>query len=63
MQCLFVSTSLEVCIIDLDISLLTHITTIEEILEEVRHMETAQKAINMHMRSSHTSSGVKSSQG
>ena len=38
-------------------------STIEEILEEVRHMETAQKAINMHMRSSHTSSGGKSSQG
>ena len=37
--------------------------TIEEILEEVRCMETAQKAINMHMRLSHTGSGGKSSQG
>ena len=32
-------------------------STIKEILEEVRCMETAQKAINMHMRSSHTGSG------
>ncbi|KAF8443733.1 hypothetical protein L210DRAFT_861970, partial [Boletus edulis BED1] len=36
---------------------------IEEILEEVRCMETAQKAINMHMRLSHTGSGEKFSQG
>ncbi|KIN96550.1 hypothetical protein M404DRAFT_162702 [Pisolithus tinctorius Marx 270] len=38
-------------------------STIEDILEEVHHMETAQKAINMHMRSSHTGSGGKSFQG
>ncbi|KIO04357.1 hypothetical protein M404DRAFT_26210 [Pisolithus tinctorius Marx 270] len=37
--------------------------TIEEILEEVRRMETVQKAINMHMRSSHTGPGGKSFQG
>ncbi|KAI5994626.1 hypothetical protein F5J12DRAFT_785807 [Pisolithus orientalis] len=37
--------------------------TIEEILKEVCHMETAQKAINMHMRLSHISSGGKSFQG
>ena len=34
-------------------------STIKEILEEVQHMKTAQKAINMHMRSSHTGSGGK----
>ncbi|KIO00643.1 hypothetical protein M404DRAFT_29338 [Pisolithus tinctorius Marx 270] len=38
-------------------------STIEEILEEVHRMETAQKAINMHMRSSHTGPGGKSFQG
>ena len=36
--------------------------TIEKILEEVQHMETAQKAINMHIRLSHTGSGGKSFQ-
>ena len=40
----------------------TEHSTIKEILEEVQCMETAQKAINMHMRSSHTGSGGKSSQ-
>ncbi|KIK24177.1 hypothetical protein PISMIDRAFT_99065 [Pisolithus microcarpus 441] len=37
--------------------------TIKEILEEVRCMETVQKAVNMHMRTSHASSGGKTSQG
>ena len=37
--------------------------TIKEILEKVQYMETAQKAINMHMRLSHTNSGGKPSQG
>ena len=41
----------------------TEHSTIKEILEEVQHMETAQKAINIHMRSSHTGSGGKSFQG
>ncbi|KIK22289.1 hypothetical protein PISMIDRAFT_102694 [Pisolithus microcarpus 441] len=38
-------------------------STIEEILEEVRRMETVQKVVNMHMRMSHTGSGGKTSQG
>ncbi|KIK18462.1 hypothetical protein PISMIDRAFT_109427 [Pisolithus microcarpus 441] len=44
-------------------SISTEHSTIEEILEEVRHMETAQKVVNMHMRMSHAGSGGKTSQG
>ncbi|KIK14909.1 hypothetical protein PISMIDRAFT_116189 [Pisolithus microcarpus 441] len=38
-------------------------STIKEILKEVRHMETVQKVANTHMRTSHTGSGGKTSQG